>query len=377
MYPQSHPPASESTDIVIVGGGQAGLALGHYLTRYRRDFVILDAGGRVGDGWRNRWDSLRLFTPAKYDGLPGMPFPGDRLAFPTKDEQADYLEAYATRFALPVRSATRVKHVRRDGRAFVVDAGDRQWHADSVVLATGGSQVPFVPEFAERLDESTRQLHSSEYRNASQLRPGAALVVGLGNSGAEIALELSADRSVLLAGEPVGELPFRHGRNAARFALPLVRFAGTRLLTLRTPIGRKAARRFSGPPLIRTRLRDLAAAGVMRVPRITDVAGGRPCTGEGAALDVANVIWCTGYREDFGILDAFAAPAQRPVHVRGVVTAVPGLYLLGQEFLFSVTSATLPGVSRDAKHLASRIAARDRRGSDQPVLVGVGGGGRP
>ena len=238
--------------------------------------MILDAGSRVGDGWRRRWDSLRLFTPAKYDGLPGMPFPGDRLTFPTKDEEADYLEAYATRFALPVRTGIRVERVRRDGDGFLVEASDRRWRANSVVLATGGEQVPFVPEFADRIGESILQLHSSDYRNPAQLRPGAVLVVGVGNSGAEIALELSADRPVLLAGEPVGELPFRHGRNAARFALPLVRFAGTRVLTLGTPIGRKARARFSGPPLIRTRLRDLAAAGVTRVQRITDVVDGRP-----------------------------------------------------------------------------------------------------
>ena len=221
---------------------------------------------------------------------------------------------------------------------FLVEAGNRRWRANSVVLATGGEQVPFVPAFADRIAESILQLHSSDYRNPAQLRPGAVLVVGVGNSGAEIALELSADRPVLLAGEPVGELPFRHGRNAARFALPLVRFAGTRVLTLATPIGRKAAARFSGPPLIRTRLRDLAAAGVTRVQRITDVVDGRPRTADGQALDVANVVWCTGYREDFGILDLPGAPAQRPDQVRGVVSAVPGLYLLGQEFLFSATS---------------------------------------
>ena len=241
MDTRSFPKSSESVDIVVIGGGQAGLALGYHLARAERNFVILDAGSRVGDGWRSRWDSLRLFTPAKYDGLPGMPFPGDRLAFPTKDEQADYLEAYATRFAIPVRTGIRVDRVRRDGDEFLVEAGQRRWRANSVVLATGGEQVPFVPAFADRIAESIVQLHSSAYRNPDQLRAGAVLVVGVGNSGAEIALELSADRSVMLAGEPVGELPFRHGRNAARFALPLIRFAGTRVLTLATPIGRKAA----------------------------------------------------------------------------------------------------------------------------------------
>jgi putative flavoprotein involved in K+ transport len=306
-----------------------------------------------------------------------MRFPGDQLEFPTKDEQAEYLEKYAARFDLPVRTGVRVERVGRDGEGFMVEAGDRRWRAGSVVLATGGEQVPRVPAFADRVAESILQIHSSTYRNPAQLRPGAVLVVGVGNSGAEIALEVSAHREVLLAGEPTGELPFRHGRNAARFALPLVKFAGTRVLTLRTPIGRRAAAAFRGAPLIRTRVRDLVAAGVMRVDRVTDVAGGRPLTGDGRVLDVENVIWCTGYRNDFGLLDLPGASAERPAHVRGVVSAVPGLYLLGHEFLFSAASATLPGVRRDAKVLASRIAARDRRGSDQPVLIGVGGRGRP
>ncbi|MET0932446.1 MAG: NAD(P)/FAD-dependent oxidoreductase [Mycetocola sp.] len=376
MNTRSLRPSSQSVDIVIIGGGQAGLALGYYLARSARNFVILDAGSRVGDGWRGRWDSLRLFTPAKYNGLPGMSFPGDRLAFPTKDEQADYLEAYAKRFALPVRTGIRVERVARDGDGFLVEAGTRKWLANSVVLATGAEQLPVVPAFADRIAESTVQLHSSDYRNPAQLRPGAVLVVGVGNSGAEIALELAADRNVLLAGEPVGELPFRHGRTAARFALPLVRFAGTRVLTLATPIGRKVAAQFGGPPLIRTRVQDLAAVGVTRVPRITDVVDGRPVSADGHALDVANVVWCTGYREDFSILDLPDASAQRPEQVRGVVPTVPGLYLLGQQFLFSATSATLPGVRRDAKYLASRIAAQARRRSDQPVPVGVGSRGR-
>jgi putative flavoprotein involved in K+ transport len=370
-------PSSESVGIVIIGGGQAGLALGYHLARLRQDFLILDAESRVGDAWRKRWDSLRLFTPRKYDGLPGMPFPGDPLSFPTKDEQADYLEAYATRFGLPVRTGVRVKRVQRHGDGFLVDAGSRQWRAGKVVLATGAEQMPAVPSFAGRIGGSILQLHSSEYRNPGQLRAGPVLVVGVGNSGAEIALELSAHGPVLLAGEPVGELPFRHGRNAARFALPVVRFAATRVLTLATPIGRKAAARFSGPPLIRTRLRDLASAGVKPMPRITDVVDGRPITADGRALDVANVVWCTGYREDFGVLDLPGLPPRRPGQTRGVVSAVPGLYMIGQEFLFAAASATLPGVARDAKHLASLLAADDRRGSDEPMLVGVGGRGRP
>ncbi|WP_245413169.1 flavin-containing monooxygenase [Arthrobacter celericrescens] len=353
-------------DTIIVGGGQAGLALGYFLSRQGRDFAILDAGQRVGDAWRQRWDSLRVFTPAKYDGLPGMPFPGDGLAFPGKDEVADYLEGYAALFGLPVRLGVKVEHLRQEDGHYVAEAGAESWKALNVVVATGACVAPKVPGFAAQLDESVFQVHSSLYRNPAQLRPGPVLVVGVGNSGAEIALELSRSHHTLLAGKPTAELPVKHGRAAARFFLPIVRFAGLHILTLGTPIGRKAAPGFlsHGTPLIRTKLRDLAAAGVERVPRITGVRDGRPVAEDGSILDVDNVIWCTGYRDDFGWMepDAFDGDG-RPRQYRGVAQDVPGLFFMGQEFLYAATSATLPGLARDAGYLARRIP---RRGIDSP-----------
>ncbi len=226
-------------DTVVIGGGQAGLAIAYHLAQQHRDFVILDAHERIGDAWRLRWDSLRLFTPAKYDGLPGMPFPGDRLGFPTKDEQADYLEAYAEHFGLPVRTGVHVDRVSRVGDRFAVEAGARRWEAENVVLATGGHQVPRVPEFAGRLGASVLQVHSSDYRNPAQLRPGPVLVVGMGNSGAEIALDVSATHATTIAGTPAGELPVRHGRAAARFVLPVRAIRGTARAHARYP-GRTA-----------------------------------------------------------------------------------------------------------------------------------------
>lgn len=352
----------EAKDTVIIGGGQAGLTLGYLLSRQQRDFVILDASERVGDGWRKRWDSLRLFTPAKFDGLVGMSFPGDRLAFPTKDEQADFLESYAQRFNLPVLSNTRVDKVERSGEGYLVTAGDRQWSAISVVVATGPEELAKLPSFAQDLSPSIRQMHSTEYRSPGQLQDGPVLVVGAGNSGAEIAFEVVRSHPTLLSGSPSAELPFKHGRNAARFALPLVRFAGLHILNLDTPIGRKAAPGFltHAAPLIRTRMRDLATAGVETVPRITGVRDGIPLTAEGNTLEVSNVIWCTGYRHDYswldvpGALDSSGVPVQR----RGVAEASPGLYFLGLEFLYCAASSSLPGVGRDAKYLAEHLAAR-------------------
>ena len=357
----THSEPGRVLDTVVIGGGQAGLALGHHLVRQHRDIVILDAYDRVGDAWRLRWDSLRLFTPAKFDGLPGLPFPGDRLGFPTKDEQADYLEAYAAHFGLPVETGVHVDRVGRIGAHFVVDAGARQWEARNVVLATGGCHEPRVPEFAGRLAASVRQLHSSEYRNATQLRPGPVLVVGMGNSGAEIALDVSRSHATTVAGTPTGELPVRHGRAAARFVFPVVRFAGLHVLTFGTPIGRRALPKLAhhGDPLIRTKAADLDAAGVARVGRVVDVRDGKPVIADGSVLDVANVIWCTGFRDDLTWVDLPAFDDDGTLRQRrGVVESVPGLYAIGREFMYAVTSATLPGVSRDSAYLARRMRAR-------------------
>lgn len=345
-------------DTVVVGGGQAGLAVGYWLAKEGRDFLILDQNGRAGDAWRQRWDTLRLFTPAKYDGLPGSPFPGDRLAFPTKDQLADYLEDYVRRFDLPFVPGIRVDEITRDGEAFTVKAADRTWHARNVVIATGGHRIPKRPHFAEELDPAILQLHSQEYKNPGQLQEGPVLVVGLGNSGAEIALEVGSTHPTQLAGKPSAEMPMRHGRTAARFALPVVRFLGLHVLNLNTPIGRKAAPGFKSmaAPLIRTKTKDLVAAGVRLAPRLAGVSAGRPVLADGTGVEAANVIWCTGYHEDYSwvklpVFDPHGEPRQ----TRGVAHDVPGVFFIGQEFLFAAASATLPGVGRDARYLARRL----------------------
>lgn len=354
--------SAEKLDTIVVGGGQAGLAMGYHLARQGRDFVILDAHERVGDAWRQRWDSLRLFTPAKYDGLPGATFPGDRLAFPTKDEQADFLETYAAKHDLPVRTGVRVDRLWREGESFILTAGGRRLAADHVVIATGPCHTPRVPEFASELSSSVIQLHSHDYRGPWQLQAGDALVVGVGNSGAEIALELSRSHRTWLAGKETAELPVRHGRAAARFALPVVRFVGMHVLTLNTPIGRKVGPGFAahGTPLIRTKRKDLVEAGVESLGRVLGVRNGLPVVEGGQTVEVSNVVWCTGFRDDFSWVDLPAFDeGGRPIHHRGVVQSEPGLYFVGQEFQFAATSATLPGVGRDAEYVARHIASTE------------------
>ena len=358
--PQEH-------QVVVVGGGQAGLAVGGELSARGLDVVIIDAHARIGDAWRNRWDSLRLFTPAKYDALPGLRYGRDRLEFPTKDDFADYLERYSAHHGLTVLTGLHVDRVWREGDRYQLAAGRRRFAADHVVLATGGFGKPAVPPFAGDLSERIVQLHSSEYRNPAQLAPGGVLVVGFGNSGSEIALEVSREHETWISGEPRGELPIRHGRAAARFVLPLVRLAALHLLNVDTPAGRRAEPEFrtQGTPLIRVRRRELADAGVHFVPRTTGVRKGLPVVGE-TTLDVANVIWCTGYQEDLSAVElpGFENGA-RPAQYRGAVEGLPGVYLIGQEFLYSGGSGTLIGVGRDARyiarHLSGALAQPERR----------------
>ena len=264
----------------MVGGGQAGLAVGYHLSRRGLPFVILDAGDRVGDAWRNRWDSLRLFSTRRYSQLDGMPLPGPPHGFPTKDEIADYLEAYAEHFALPVRSGVRVDTLTCDGTHFVLRAGGDTLEARNVVVAMSTDQVPWTPPFASALDPAIVQMHSAQYRSPSQLQDGAVLVIGAGNSGGEIAMELASDRSILLAGDIKAHVPFRVERVFARYVvLPLLfRFLAHRVLTVRTPMGRHQRHKLltEGSPLVRVKPRDLATAGVQRVARVTGVRDGRP-----------------------------------------------------------------------------------------------------
>ena len=349
-------------ETIVIGGGQSGLATGYHLKRQGRpSFVILDKHPRIGDAWRTRWDSLRVFTPAKYDGLPGMRFPAPRLSSPSKDEVAAYLAAYAARFELPVRTGVSVQGLKRSRDRFVVSTAAGTFEADNVVVATGTAQVPKLPSFASELSFDVTQMHSSAYKNPRQLREGGVLVVGLGNSGAEISHELSRARRVFLSGSPSGEMPGRPGAMTAAFVLPVFMFLATHVLTLDTPVGRKVLPKMHGQaaPLIRTKVKDLERDGVERVPRVTGVMNGLPLLADGRTLDVSNVVWCTGFRTDFSWIDLPDAldAGGEPIHYRGVARE-PGLYFVGLEFQYAFVSDVIPGVGRDAAYVVRHLARR-------------------
>jgi putative flavoprotein involved in K+ transport len=370
---------TERIQTVIIGAGQAGLAAAYYLKRRGLPFILLEAHQRVGDAWRKRWDSLHLFTPARFDSIAGLRFPAPPRSFPSKDAMADYLESYVRRFDLPVRTGMRVEKVARRGDRFEVTAGDHVFEAENVIVAMASFQKRVLPEFAGELDPSIVQMHSSEYRNPGQLQPGDVLLVGAGNSGAEIGLDVVRSHRTWLSGRDVGHVPFRVDGRAARVLMPLVlRVLFHRVARANTPWGRKFRKKMltQGGPLVRTKPSDLAAAGVERVPRVAGVQNGKPMLEDGRVLDVANVIWCTGFNPGFSWIDLPVFDQQGwPEHERGAAAGAPGLYFLGLMFIYAASSTMVHGVSRDAKYIAGSIAARVRaahpsshRGREEPSV---------
>ncbi|QNE21859.1 SidA/IucD/PvdA family monooxygenase [Kribbella qitaiheensis] len=354
---------TESVETVIIGAGQAGLATGYHLRELGREFVILEGNARLGDNWRAQWDTLRLYTPKKYDGLPGLPFPGERWSYPTKDEVADYLESYAAKFDLPVRTSTRVDRLEAANGGYAVIIGDHQILAKNVVVATGTfGRTPYLPEYAVDLDPAIRQLHSSEYRRPGQLKDGPVLVVGGSHSGTDIAYEVAITHPTVLCGRDPGQIPVRLEKKGARLFFPVFIFVGKHLLTRRTPMGRKEMReiRYHGGPMLRVKREDLIARGVERVhDRVAGVKDGRPMLDDGRVLDVANVVWSTGFRQVFDWIKVpVIGPDGWPEEMRGVAAAAPGLYFCGLCFQFAFSSMVVAGAGRDAEYVAKQIATR-------------------
>jgi putative flavoprotein involved in K+ transport len=336
----------------VVGGGQAGLAIGHLLAQQGKDFTVLDAATEPAAAWRERWDSLRLFTSARYDGLPGLAFPGDPDRYPTRDEVVAYLTDYVRHFDLPVELNSRVHAVRRTDGAYLVELDDRTYEAEQVVITTGPFQTPFVPPIAGDLAEEVVQLHSTAYRSPQSLPEGAVLVVGGGNTGFQIAEELSASREVHLSiGSRQTPLPQRIlGRDLFWY----LNATGLLRKTTESRIGRRMSGRDA---LIGSTPRRLRRQGVELHGRAVGAGGSTVRFDDGGEVQVAGVVWGTGFRVDHSWIDVpvFDA-AGRAVHERGV-TEAPGLYFLGLSWQHTRGSALLGWVKGDAEYIARQVTA--------------------
>lgn len=343
---------AKHVEVLVIGAGQAGLSMGYYLAQQGRRFQIVDGAPRIGDSWRKRYNSLKLFTPAAYNNLPGLAFPAPADYYPTKDEVANYLELYARTFQLPVSLNTRVLSLKRSETGYLVQTERQTYHADQVVIATGPFQRPFIPEFSAGLSPDVFQIHTSAYRSPSQLPPGPVLVVGAGNSGVQIAEELSYTRQVYLS---VGSRPpVRPQRILGRSVFWWMEKLGLRNVPVNTWLGKKLS---ASDPLFSTDYNTLARKrGVRFLDRLVGASDTLVHTERGERLHVSTIVWATGFRPDFRCVQVpVFDQSGSPIHTRGV-TAAPGLYFLGQRWQYTQGSGLLGGVGRDAAFLAGEIA---------------------
>jgi putative flavoprotein involved in K+ transport len=351
----------ERFDIAVIGAGQAGLAIGYFLARQGRSFVILDGADSIGSAWRTRWDSLVLFTPRRYSALEGLPFPGEPDGYPTRDEVITYLERYATAFALPVRLNSTVCALSAADGGFVLDLDDRRLEADQVVVATGPFQTPNVPTLAEGLAPELYQTHSTGYMRPSDVPQETVLVVGGGNTGYQIAKELSATQTVNLAvGSRQKPLPQRLlGRD-------LFWWLTTTSLINKT-VQSRIGRRLQGKDmLIGSSPRDLRRQGVEIKPRVVRASGRTIGFADRTELDADAVIWATGYRADYSwIKEPVVGPDGRVQHRRGV-TEVAGLYFLGLSWQHTRGSALIGWVKDDAEFISQQLENASARDTEAP-----------
>ncbi|MGG1660364.1 flavin-containing monooxygenase [Brevibacillus sp. NRS-1366] len=342
-------------DVIVIGAGQAGLAIGYFLKKDQRRFLLLEQNRQIGDSWRERYDSLVLFTPRRYCDLPGLPFPGDRDGLPTKDEAANYLEMYAQHYQLPVQLETVVVRVKKTDTGFAVTTKDEVFHTRNIVVATGPFHTPYLPPIASNLAEGILQVHTAHYKNEQQLKEGPVLVIGSGNSGAQIAVELASNRPVVFSmGQTRSFLPisifgktiFDYLRAFGVLTAPVTSWLGARLSKMPDPIFGYQAE-----------LRHLEKAGQIRmVPKTLQISGNKATFENGSEAEIANIIWATGFRARYEWLNIPQALNEEglPVHQRGV-SPVPGLFFLGLPWQHSRRSALMAGVGYDAAYLATKL----------------------
>ncbi len=346
-------------DTIIIGSGQAGLSAAYYLKKADQNFVVLTKDNRVGDNWRKRWDSLKLFTPAFYNNLPGMSFLSEDPDYlPDKNETGDFLETYSKEFKLPIKFNNEVIEIVRDGNLFSIKTKTEIYHTKNVIVAAGAFQTPFIPEFSKDISESVFQIHSSFYKNPNQLKEGNVLVVGAGSSGLQISTEIKNEseikRIVWLSGPDTGTFPRKlFGIDIYHFLAPTIFKIPTK-----TFLGKivKAVSYRHGDLALRPTYKKMIKSGVKRIGRTIGVKNGFPITEKSIPLEIENIIWCTGFKNNFNWikLNIFNENGF-PIHTRGIINKEPGIYFLGLHFQHTISSSLLGGVKKDAEFIINFI----------------------
>ncbi|MFO7934726.1 MAG: NAD(P)/FAD-dependent oxidoreductase [Bacteroidales bacterium] len=335
-----------------MGAGQSGLAAAYYLKKANEDFIILEIEDQAGSSWRNRWDSLRLFTPAQHDSLPGFPFPSARGTLPTKNEMADYLSDYIEKYSLPDEFGTKVIELDKTKEGYLILTSKGNINADNVIVATGTNPYAYIPAFAAELDKNIVQIHSSDYKNPLLFPAQDTLVVGAGTSGMEIAIELSKSRPTMISGKGTPHIP-----DLALLGTLYCLFIHY-ILTVSTPIGRKVGPKIlnGGAPLISVSMREVEKAGISQLPRLKGVHKGLPLLDDEQTLTVTSIVWATGYRPDFSWIKFEVTDRTGwPKNKRGVSSEYRGLYFVGMVFQFGLTSGLVGGVGRDTKFVVDHL----------------------
>ncbi|EJR65009.1 hypothetical protein IIO_01649 [Bacillus cereus VD115] len=345
-------------DVIIVGAGQAGLAIGYYLKQAGYSFLLLEAGDRVGDSWRNRYDSLQLFTPREYSSLPSMILKGEGNGFPSKDEIATYLEEYARHFKLPVQLQTEVLKIKKEKDIFELHTSKEILQSKKIIIASGGFQQPFIPSFSQHLSSHIFQIHSSQYKSPSQIRKGRVLVVGGGNSGMQIAVELAKTHEVTMSiGHPLTFLPLHLFRKSIFNCLEKL---GLLYAEVNTKRGKWFQKRQD--PIFGFEGKELIRSGTIKLQeKVVSASGNNIMFKNGDTYSAESVIWSTGFAQDYKWIEIEKAVNEKgfPNHINGI-SPVRGLYYIGLPWQSQRGSALICGVGKDAAYLLSEIKKIDQ-----------------
>lgn len=342
-------------EYVIVGGAQAGLSMAYHLTKHKKDFLVVDGGAEIGASWLNRWDSLKLFTPAEYNNLPGLKFDAPNGYYPNKFDIANYFKEYVAHFNIPMQFNTLITSVKKcENGIFILTHENGVIETQNVIVATGPFHTPYTPPCHTNIAETTLQLHSNYYKSIRQLQHGDALAVGAGDSGYQILDEVSKDtsRKVYFSGETrVKTIPQQFFGKTLWWWLSLIGFLS---FTKYSWIGRKIS---SIPqPVIGTDVKEiLSRENVIPVGRTKDAMGEDLIFEKEKISTIKNVIWATGYRPNFHWIEGLELDENNyPKNYRGV-SNIDGVYFIGLPWMYTRGSATLGGVSKDAAYLAKLL----------------------